>query len=224
MWNLPVPPGFQGLRSDKPLTIYVRHLSHWRQEGATYFVTFRLHDSLPLAKLAELAAFRREWERRNPPPHSDEQLQELAQETIRRIDRWLDQGLGSCCLKEPELAKYVSAAMHYFDNKRYELGCYVVMPNHVRVVVRPLLCETEPLERILQSWKRHTSLEINRILGVAGQLWQHDSFDRIVRDEEHLYRVIQYIGTNPIQSGLKGGQCPRWIRPQWEELGWRFDS
>ena len=224
MWNLPAPPGFQGLRSDVPLTVYVRHLPHWRQEGATYFVTFRLHDSLPKAKLNELVILRREWERRNPPPHSDEKLEELARETIRRIDRWLDQGMGSCCLNEPKAAECVAAAMHHFDSERYELGCYVIMPNHVHVVVRPLLCEEEPLERILQSWKRHTSLEINRLHRTSGQLWQHDSFDRIVRDEEHLYRVIQYIGSNSVRAGLKIAECRRWIRPQWESLGWRFHA
>jgi hypothetical protein len=68
MWNLPPPPGFQGLREDLPLDAYVRHLPHWRQPGATYFVTFRLADSLPKVKLDELAGLRREWERLNPPP------------------------------------------------------------------------------------------------------------------------------------------------------------
>jgi REP element-mobilizing transposase RayT len=224
MWNLPAPPGFIGLRSDEPLTVYVRHLPHWRQKGATYFVTFRLHDSLPKDKLEELAALRREWERRNPPPHSDEQLEELASDAVRRIDRWLDQGMGCCRLKDGEAARCVASAMHYFDRERYELGCYVVMPNHVHVVVRPVLCETEPLERILQSWKRFTSLEINRLSGAAGQLWQEESFDRIIRDEEHLYRVIQYVGSNPARAGLHSEQRPRWIRPEWEQLGWRFDA
>jgi hypothetical protein len=65
MWNLPPPPGFQGLHPDKPVTIYVRHLPHWRQEGATYFVTFRLQDSLPQVKLDELEQWRLEWERQH---------------------------------------------------------------------------------------------------------------------------------------------------------------
>src|SRR6516165_10187995 len=66
MWNLPAPPGFQGLHPDKPVTVYQRHLPHWRQEGATYFVTFRLADSLPQYKLDELAALKEESERRHP--------------------------------------------------------------------------------------------------------------------------------------------------------------
>lgn len=74
MWNLPAPPGFQGLRDDLPLEIYVQQLPHWRQKGATYFVTYRQCDSLPQAKLAELRSFKREWERMHPAPHSPEQL------------------------------------------------------------------------------------------------------------------------------------------------------
>jgi putative transposase len=85
MWNLPAPPGFQGLHPDKPLTIYYRHLPHWRQEGATYFLTFRQSDSLPQDKLRQLEMMRREWERRNPPPQTEEQLTQLARTTTSRV-------------------------------------------------------------------------------------------------------------------------------------------
>jgi REP element-mobilizing transposase RayT len=223
MWNLPPPPGFQGLHPDKPVTIYVRHLPHWRQEGATYFVTFRLHDSLPQDKLRELEILRRDWEEQHPPPHTKEQLEQLAHDTMRRVEHWLDQGMGSCRLKDPTAARMVVDALHHFDGQRYELGCYVVMPNHVHAIVRPLLCDSDPLERILQSRKRHTASAINRHFGLTGPLWQEESFDRIIRDEEHLYRVIQYIGANPIKAGLSREQCPLWIRPEWEKLGWRFE-
>jgi hypothetical protein len=60
-WNRPAPPGFQGLRDDLPLNFYWRHLPHWRQDGATYVVTFRLVDSLPQAKLRELEQVKSDW-------------------------------------------------------------------------------------------------------------------------------------------------------------------
>jgi len=224
MWNLPPPPGFQGLHPDKPVTVYMRHLPHWRQEGATYFVTFRLNDSLPRAKLDELEQVRREWEQQNPPPHTDAVLEQLAQESMRRVEHWLDQGMGSCRLKHPSAAKQVIDVMHHFDSQRYELGSYVVMPNHVHAIVRPLLCAEEPLERILQSWKRHAARQINRQMGVEGHLWQEESFDRIIRDEEHLWRAIQYIAGNPGKAGLTRDQCPTWIRPEWVRLGWKFED
>jgi REP element-mobilizing transposase RayT len=223
MWNLPAPPGFQGLHPDKPLEVYYRHLPHWRQEGATYFVTFRLHDSLPQKKLQELKLWRQEWARQHPPPHTNEELEQHTHELMRRVETWLDQGMGCCCLKDPAAQKEMISAVRHFDLQRYELGCFDVMPNHVHAVVRPLFRDTEPLESILQSWKRHTSLSINRHFGFTGSLWQSESFDRIIRDEEHLYRVIQYIGANPMKAGLLLEQCPRWIRPEWEQLGWKFD-
>src|SRR6266571_20049 len=104
MWNLPRPPGFQGLHPDNPVTVYQRHLPHWRQDGATYFVTFRLHDSLPQSKLDELQALRAEWERNHPSPQSRVALEQLDRETFERVERWLDQGMGGCVLKQPELA------------------------------------------------------------------------------------------------------------------------
>src|ERR1700732_2283329 len=101
MWNLPPPPGFQGLHPDKPVTIYHRHLPHWRQDGATYFVTFRLADSLPQSKLQELTLLKQEWESKNPPPRSENKWEELSRMTMQRVESWLDQGMGSCLLKQP---------------------------------------------------------------------------------------------------------------------------
>jgi REP element-mobilizing transposase RayT len=222
MWNLTAPPGFRGLRPDADVTMYVRHLPYWRQPGATYFVTFRLGDSLPQAKLRELAAWRAQWQRRHPPPHSDEIWQRYSHEVMRRIEVWLDQGMGSCLLRQPEASATVCRALHQFDSQRYELASYIIMPNHVHVLVRPLDERDEALERILHSWKRYAAHEINLQRVRRGPLWQEESFDRIVRDEEHLYRCLQYIGSNAARAGLPLEACPRWARPDWESLGWGF--
>jgi putative transposase len=224
MWNLPPPPGFQGFREDMPLDVYVRHLPHWRQEGATYFVTFRLADSLPQVKLDELASLRSAWEAQHPPPWTKEVLEKLARQSMERVERWLDQGMGSCTLKEPAFAALLTEAMHHFDGTRYELGAYIVMPNHVHALVRPTLCKEHPLETILGSWKQYSSKRINAQIGSKGALWQDEAYDRIVRDEEHLYRCLQYIGRNPAMAGLARDKCSVWLRPEWVELGWKFEE
>jgi REP element-mobilizing transposase RayT len=223
-WNLPAPPGFQAFDPAMPVRVYQRHLPHWRQPGATYFVTFRLGDSLPKVKLDELAAFKSEWERRHPPPLSNDELEDLWRETFRRVDRWLDQGYGNCWLRRTDAAAIVTQSLHHFDDERYELGCYVVMPNHVHLIVRPLDDDDDALERITHGWKRFMARQINNLVGLAGTLWQQESYDRIVRDEEHLWRVVQYIGSNPRNADLSQQECPRWIRPSWRELGWRFED
>ena len=118
-----------------------------------------------------------------------EQLSPLARAVMQQIEGWLDQGLGSCCLRRPDAARIVAGALRHFDGNHYELGCYVVMPNHVHSIIRPLQSEREPLEKILQSRKRHTARKINTALRRSGSLWQEESFDRIVREEEHLFRL-----------------------------------
>lgn len=170
-WNLPSPPDFQGLRDDLPLTVYEQLLPHWRQDGATYFVTFRLADSLPQSKLSELRAFKQDWERRHPPLRSHAELDEIARELFRRIEGWLDQGLGSCVLKRPEYATRVVEAMHHRNCTEYELGCYVVMANHVHAIVRPRMPSKHPLEDVLRIWKGRSAYEINRDRGQSGTLW-----------------------------------------------------
>ena len=237
-WNREAPPGFQGLHSDIPVTFYYRHLPHWRQDGATYFVTFRLADSLPQMKLRELELIKREFAAKHGVRRTDwqsvlrrkgdsiprEEWEAFSHAQMQRVEKWLDQGMGSCHLKRADIANIVVDALHRFDEDTYELGCYVVMPNHVHAVMRPLKPKNDSLERLLQSRKLRTSREINSKLGQVGTLWQEESFDRIIRDEEHLYRCLQYIGDNPRKGGLPPDKSPRWVRPSWEDLGWKFDE
>jgi REP element-mobilizing transposase RayT len=143
---------------------------------------------------------------------------------MRRVEAWLDQGMGSCALRAPSNAAIMSETLRYFDHQRYELASYVVMPNHVHALVRPLACDLHPLETILQSWKQFAAKRINDQSGGTGSVWQEESFDRIVRDEEHLYRCVQYIGSNPARAKLSTDACLRWIQPAWAAIGWQFAS
>jgi putative transposase len=90
MWNLAPPPGFQGLRDEIPMRGYTRHMPHWRQAGSTYFVTFRLADSIPENRLRELESLKKDWELRNPLPRSNNVLQQLARMIFEKIEYWLD--------------------------------------------------------------------------------------------------------------------------------------
>lgn len=224
MLNLPPPPGFQGLRDDVALEFYQGTLPHWRQSGATYFVTFRLGDSLPTERLRALRALKKRWEATHPPPRSQKDLEDFAREAMSRLERWLDQGMGTCLLKLRDVASLVANALHELDGSSHELGCYVVMPNHVHLIVRPLMPKEVPLESLLKQWKGSSAREINLLRDTKGSLWQPESFDRIVRDEEHLYRAIQYIASNPAKAGILPCDALRWIRPEWAQLGWRFED
>src|SRR5262249_46179156 len=127
---------------------------------------------------------------------------------------------GSCRLRSADAAAAVSESMR----ARCELDCFVIMPNHVHAIVRPLQPKLDPLEKVLRSWKGSSARKINELHGRSGVLWQRESFDRIIRDETHLWQVLQYIGNNPRKSGLTSAQTVLWIRPEWVKLGWIFEE
>lgn len=221
-FNLPAPPGFRGMDPDLPVRIYHRHLPHWRQQGATYFVTFRLADSIPQTQLRALKRWRQIWERRNPGPRSEKDWQTLAREITTRTERWLDEGFGACELGQPAIARLTAESLLKFQDERYFISCFVVMPNHVHAVLKPL--GDHELEVILKNMKGYLARQTNQALNRSGTLWEEESYDRIIRDEEHLYRVIQYLGRNPIQAGLPRSDWHRWIHPEWQQAGWMFED
>jgi REP element-mobilizing transposase RayT len=198
------PPPFKAFERDRPASISSRRLPHWRQEGATYFVTFRLKDALPRAAVERLQTERDNWLRRHPEPHMSEQLDELHELGFSQLDQELDQGYGACVLNEPEVAEIVEGALRHFDGERYWLGSYVIMPNHVHVLVRPVMQHS--LADILHSWKSFTAHAIGNALGRTGSLWQDESFDHIVRNEHQLGRFGLYISANPSKARLAPGK------------------
>ncbi len=92
----------------------------------------------------------------------DDAWDELARQLQERIERWLDQGMGSCVLKQASLAAFLTSAMHHFDDDRYELDGYVVMPNHAHAIVQPRMSKAHPIETIVGSWKKYSSRRIDR--------------------------------------------------------------
>jgi len=221
-FNLEAPPEFRGLHPDLPVRIYKRRLPHWRQQGATYFVTFRLADAIPQNQLRALKRWREQWERTHPEPRSESDWESFAKQITRRTEAYVDEGYGECVFRNPSLAEEASRSLLHFQNTRCLTSCFTVMPNHIHAVIKPL--GDNELEDLLASIKGFISRKVNRHLSRSGQLWEEESYDRIIRDEEHLYRVIQYIGRNPAKAGLPENHWVRWLLPTWENHGWRFDK
>ena len=219
-FNLDAPPGFRGLDPDLPLRTYHRHLPHWRQANATYADTFRLADSIPQEQLRNLKRWRELWERSHPKPRSDADWDPYAREITHRTEAWLDQGYGECVFADAALAAEMAKSLVHFQNQRYLTPCYCVMHNHVHLTIAPL--EQYELEDILDGLKGFVSRKVNKHLGRSGALWAQESYDRIIRDEEHLNRVVQYIGRNPAKAGYPQAQWVRWVHPDWERVGWGF--
>jgi type I restriction enzyme R subunit len=138
----------------------------------TYFVTFRLADSLPATKVSALREERDVWLRNHPVPLSDADRQEFHQRFTGRFEYWLDQGYGECWLARQELKSIVETALMYFHGDRYRLGESIVMPNHVHVLVTPV--ESWTLAAILRSWKSYSARQINKAANRSGNIWDRE--------------------------------------------------
>ena len=187
--------------SHKEITKTRNNLPHWQQEGACYFVTFRLADSLPEALLAPWRELRAAWIALNPKPWDEATELEYHRRFSREIDDRLDEGHGSCLLRDPVNAGIVANALRFFGHDRYLMHAWVVMPNHVHALFS--LAADSLLEKQVSSWKRFSAKEIHRLAGGSGPIWQEDYFDRMIRDGEHFRNVARYISKNPAK--LKDG-------------------
>lgn len=201
---------FQPFDKDAPFDQTRRNLPHRTQEGCTYFLTWRLGDCLPLDVLARWKRERAEFIVAHPSPWDLMTQRDYDIKFVRRMERWVDKGHGSCVLKQPAIREIMVNSLRFFNGARYELDAFVVMPNHVHVLVTPN--EPHHLRDVLHSWKSFTSTMINRALGTRGQLWMEESFNHAVRSAAQLARFRRYIRNNPSAAFLEDGTYSHWQR------------
>jgi REP element-mobilizing transposase RayT len=180
------------------------HLPHLKREGASYFVTFRLAGTLPAEVLLKLKQEREvilAQATAAKRPLTWQEQEELFQWYASRVDRELDAGHGNCWMRRPEIAGLVADALRFHAGQRFDLLAWVVMPNHVHAVLRPLPGWT--LSGILKSWKGFSSRKANLALKRTGKpFWQLESYDHLIRDDEDSHRCCRYTTMNPVNAGL----------------------
>ncbi len=159
-----------------------RRLPHLHPADKWLFVTWHLAGSLPHALY--------------PPPgkRSDGH-------TFVWLDRYLDtRRSGPAFLLQPQIASLVAQSIcRGTALGHYCLRAWVVMPNHVHLLLLPLVSPS----RLLQSLKGATARRANMVLCRTGQtFWQAESYDHWVRDEPELNRIAAYIENNPVKAGL----------------------
>nr|MBF0223333.1 transposase [Desulfobulbaceae bacterium] len=197
------------------------NLPHWRQDDVSYFVTFRTADSLPKEKLELWQQEKDEWLSLHPEPQDKNTKQEFIKKFPERLQKWLDQGFGKCLLKELEHKEIVQNALKHFAGEHYDLDEFVVMPNHVHVVVTPK--KGYELSTILHSWKSFTATQINRKTGQSGAFWQKESFDHIVRNPEQLEKIRAYIRNHSaydLEKKRQDAASTIWTRAAGSFDGW----
>ena len=131
---------------------YHRNLPHFHPEGASLFITFRLHGTLPMSSRRDGAAF----------AASDRELERTTS--------------GPDWLKQPKVAECVTEVIRQGETTRnlYRLGAFVVMPNHVHILIEPEV----PLPQITHYVKGVSAKKANELLNRTGQpFWQDESFD-----------------------------------------------
>jgi REP element-mobilizing transposase RayT len=178
-------------------------LPHWDVQHGIYFVTFNLADAVPAAvrlRIQEEANAQVEHIRFLRGDLTIAEKRAIDASTRAQIVDALDDSYGSCFMREPRVAKIVADAISFFDEHRYLLYAWCVMPNHVHVVLS--LALHEKLDFVLHSWKSFTSKAANHALGRQGEFWQKGYYDRTVRDSRDLRTTVDYVLANPSKAGL----------------------
>jgi putative transposase len=159
--------------------LWQRRLPHWVPDQAIVFVTWRLAGTAPLSL-------------KDSDPGRKFLLEDRHLDRTRTGPQWLG---------NPKVAdSFVEALLHgEHVLQEYELHAWMVMPNHVHIVME---CRI-PLSEIMRWLKTASSVRANRILGRTNQpFWRREYYDHWVRDSKQLVRVVRYVEQNPVTAGL----------------------
>lgn len=210
-------------------TLYHNRLPHIAPIGATFFVTFNQHDSLPAHITAELKiqleAELSKIEKENPLD-KDLRIAKVKKRFFGQREHLIDgSSYGSCHLKKPPVAQILIDKIMEYDGSLIEVDAFCIMPNHVHLLfsMQPQLINSAPeiteaspqtyvqLDKVMHLIKGGSSYLINKHLGLTGRFWAKDSYDHYIRNEAEWHRIIHYILQNPVKAG--------WVR-YWED--WPF--
>jgi REP element-mobilizing transposase RayT len=200
--------------------LYKNRLPHIAPIGATFFVTFRLADSLPVAIIQELEeAFQQTCKeiKESKLPNYKERMRDERKRHFGEFDHQLDAlRYGNCYLQQPDVAEIVAKRLHEFDKVHYNLQAYCIMPNHVHVLFDTrlqLLTEDDiylkaapphyvQLDFMMQLIKGGSARFANQVLNRKGTFWMRDSYDHYVRNEREWGNIVAYILNNPVKANL----------------------
>ena len=175
-------------------TVHTRTLPHWAANSTLIFITYRLVDSMPADKLRAWQGERDEWLLLHPEPWDEAIAREYYDTFPAKLDEMVDAGYGSCALAREDCRRIVVENLLHFNGERYNLHSFVVMPNHVHVLMK--IEEKDDLPKIVHGWKSYTAKKINEAIGGSGRVWQREYYDRLIRDAVHYTNTVEYIRKN----------------------------
>jgi REP element-mobilizing transposase RayT len=199
---------------------YKRNLPHIHPEDGTFFITFRLADSLPIKVLQEIKNQKENeiklvLKKFNSKEEIEKEKYKIERRYFGKLDNLLDNpSEGPRWLENEKIAKIVIEKIHNLDGIRYKLIAYCIMCNHVHLLIDTTgfnkssetnICgktKDYPLADTMRLLKGGTARLCNIELCHKGSFWYEESYDHYVRDEKEFYRIIKYILNNPVKAGL----------------------
>jgi len=218
----------------------IRKRPHFQPLEATLFITFRLAGSIPKSEVRYYKE-RRNWlkdqlkrvERmvNEGEEHSSwlARIQKLDREWFIKCEDLLHRhAVGPTWMLYERVADKVAENLHRLDGKEIRLDSFSIMSNHVHTVFRPLVAaeiikqilrtsddlvgQIPALSKIMHALKGRSARECNLILGRTGSFWEHESFDRVIR-EGKFHRTIRYVLNNPVKIGVVS---------HWQDYRWNY--
>ena len=201
-----------------------RNMPHIDMAGHLTFITFRLADSMPREVVEKWQSEIELWLKEHglggraiEEVLNSDCVDDLLKNELRRFKnkKWhghLDDCHGDCVLCEPQARKLVEESLLYFECKRYDLERFVIMPNHVHLLLQ--MRQGFLLRKQLTETMRYSGRKVNAFLNQEGTFWQSEPFDHVVRREVQFDYLQQYIAENPVKAGLPEGEYTLWIRPK----------
>ena len=198
---------------------YYKHfLPHFQQPGQAYFVTWNLKDVIPKKALSrytdDLDILKAQIDLYKSQHSDDSIIKKLTAQYILTRKKYIkayDDLLALnknrvVDLSKPENLNIIIEAIRFWEGKKLQNYACCIMPNHVHWIFKIMENDLEGnpiyLQDIMHSVKRQTAIKINKFEGRSGALWQKESFDTTIRNEEHLYYAIEYTLNNPLNAGL----------------------
>lgn len=174
-------------------------LPHWQQGEVMLFVTFRLADAMPAGLLRQWKEQRETFLQVHPEPWDEPTKQKYHKRFTGRIERWLDQGHGSCLLRNSANRMILEGVMREGEGCAARFEAWVIMPNHVHLLFAPL----RPMAELIKIWKGVSARKIGQ-----GSIWQKNYRDTLIRDSIHYANAVRYIRRNPAK--LNPGEFSLW--------------
>jgi len=117
-----------------------------------------------------------------------------------RVAPVLGQPLWNPTSPNDSLGSIVEQTLWFSHGERYGMDAYVVMPDHVHVLLKPL--DGASLAKVMQGIKGFSARALHALLGRRGAFWQAESFDHVIRNEADWLDKVSYIHDNPVVDGL----------------------